>query len=139
MSRKLLTIMLVTVAAVMALAVIASCSSGKPANLEEYFKAHESEWNSTVVNAIGTSSEIFDVDISVTENTINQIMTYKTTYPADAIATIQAAFAKQENILMSSLSTKIQEIEKMTGFDISWFFEYRNGDGTPIYSATATD
>ena len=137
MSKKLLMVLLVAVTAVVSLAVIVGCSS-KPANLEEYFKAHESEWNDAVAQIVESGGDVLDVEMTVEENTINQIMTYKTTYPAAAVEQMKTAFAGQEEALLSSLSEQIKSIEKETGFDISWYFEYRNGDGSPIYSMTAT-
>lgn len=132
---RIVTLALVAVAMVAALALVVGCGSSSSKTLESYFKANQSEWNSAVQQIKESGGDVLDVDMSVSGNKISQIMTYKQTFPAEAVSTIKASLEGQVDQLKSTVKTQIQAMEKQVGISgITWFFDYRNGDGKSIFS-----
>ena len=138
MRSRIMTTALIVVALVAALAVAVSCSSS-PKTLEDYFAANQSEWDEAVASIQEGTQGVMDVDLSVKGNTITQIMTYTQTYAPDAVAAMKTYFEGQADSFMANLKSQIATMEEKTGIKgITWEFSFNNGDGTPIYQATAT-
>ncbi|MDO5117977.1 MAG: DUF4854 domain-containing protein [Eggerthellaceae bacterium] len=132
---RIVTLALVAVAMVAALALVVGCGSSSSKTLESYFKANQSEWNSAVAQIKESGGDTLDVDMSVTGNKISQIMTYKQTFSDEAVATIKSNIEAQADTLKSTIKSQIKAMEKEVGISgITWFFDYRNGDGKSIYS-----
>lgn len=132
---RITTLALVAVAMCAALVLAVGCGSGSSKTLESYFKANSSEWNSAVAQIKESGGDILDVDMSVSGNKISQIMTYKQTFPAEAVEVMKSSLEGKAANLKAQVSTQIKAMEKETGISgITWFFDYRNGDGKSIFS-----
>ena len=130
---RITTLALVAVAMCAALVLAVGCGSSK--TLESYFKANSTEWNDAVSQIKASGGDILDVDMSVSGNKISQIMTYKQTFPAEAVDAMKSSLEGQAANLKAQVSTQIKAMEKETGISgITWFFDYRNGDGKSIFS-----
>lgn len=132
---RITTLALVVVAMCAALVLAVGCGSGSTKTLESYFKSNQSEWNTAVDQIKASGGDILDVDMSVSGNKISQIMTYKQTFPEDAVAVMKSSLEGQAENLKSTVATQIAAMEKETGISgITWYFDYRNGDGKSIFS-----
>ena len=130
---RITTLALVAVAMCAALVLAVGCGSSK--TLESYFKANATEWNDAVSQIKASGGDILDVDMSVSGNKISQIMTYKQTFPAEAVDAMKSSLEGQAANLKAQVSTQLKAMEKETGISgITWFFDYRNGDGKSIFS-----
>ena len=130
---RITTLALVVVAMCAALVLAVGCGGSK--TLESYFKANSSEWNSAVAQIKESGGDVLDVDMSVSGNKISQIMTYKQTFPPEAVEIMKSSLEGQAENLKAQVSTQIKAMEKETGISgITWFFDYRNGDGKSIFS-----
>ena len=113
----------------------ASASAATGNTLEGYFKEHLAEWETTVAQIKEKAGDVMDVDMTITGNRISQIMTYKQTFPAEAVDAMKSSLEGQAANLKAQVSTQIKAMEKETGISgITWFFDYRNGDGKSIFS-----
>lgn len=131
---KLTTIALVVVSLVAVLALVVGCSKA-PKTLEEYFKANQAEWEEIVTEVQQSGQGMMDIDLTLDGNKISQIMTFTTTYSSDQAAQIAENLANAAGTLESQIKSQIQLIEKEANIDgVTWFFDYRNGDGTSLFS-----
>lgn len=147
---KTITLAALVVALVAALALVAGCSAGGGSSsassaaapqktLETYVKANQSEWDSVVAQLKESGGDVMDVDMSVSGNTITQIMTYKQTFTSEQVAIIKSNLEGQSNEMLANVADQIAEMEKASDVSgIEWVFEYRNGDGQTISAFTAT-
>ena len=147
---KTITVAALVVALVAALALVAGCSAGGGSSsassaaapqktLETYVKANQSEWDSVVAQLKESGGDVMDVDMSVSGNTITQIMTYKQTFTSEQVAIIKSNLEGQSNEMLANVADQIAEMEKASDVSgIEWVFEYRNGDGQTISAFTAT-
>jgi len=107
--------------------------------LEDYFKAHQSEWDDAVKQIKQSGGDIIVVEMSVSGNQINQIMTYKQTFNDEQVAAMKASLDQNIADMQASLSSQIAQMEAAAGVQgVTWHFEYRNGDGKVISSFTAS-
>lgn len=150
---KTITLAALVVALVAALALVAGCSAGGGSSsagsassaaapqktLETYVKANQSEWDSVVAQLKESGGDVMDVDMSVSGNTITQIMTYKQTFTSEQVAIIKSNLEGQSGEMLANVADQIAEMEKASDVSgIEWVFEYRNGDGQTISAFTAT-
>lgn len=103
--------------------------------LEEYFAANKAEWETAVAQIKEKAGDTMDVDMSLAGNKISQIMTYKVTYSEEAVAQMKERFAASADSLRSQTGAQIKTMEQALGVNgITWYFDYRNGDGASIYA-----
>ena len=102
---RITTLALVAVAMCAALVLAVGCGSSK--TLESYFKANSTEWNDAVSQIKASGGDILDVDMSVSGNKISQIMTYKQTFPAEAVDAMKSSLEGLLPLLISQRLLKI--------------------------------
>ena len=135
LAQKRKKIALIAAAAVCLVAIIAGIVYLMLPTLEGYFREHKVEWDSAVAQIEQSGGDYLDVDMSVSRNKISQIMTYKRTYSAEEVKAMKASFKNATDNLKTAVSKQIKSMEEETGISgITWYFEYRNGDGSLIYA-----
>lgn len=111
----------------------ASASAAAQGTLEDYFKTHQSEWDNAVASIKESGGDVMGVDLTVSGNKISQIMTFKQTYNESQVEQIKANLEAQIDGLKTQVSQQVKSMEQAAGISgITWFFDYRNGDGTSI-------
>ena len=135
MRTRIVSLVLTLIAAVAAFTVITGCGSN--ATLEKYFQDHPDEWSDVEDELKDMGGEMFTVDLSVKDNQITQIMTYKETFDADSVAQMKEYFTNNEAALREEIVQSIATIEKQASISgVTWLMQYNNGDGTEIFSLT---
>ena len=135
MKSRALLITLAVVAAVASLALIAGCGS-KP-TLEQYFQNHEDEWAEVQDQVKNLAGEMFEIDMTVKDNQISQVMTYTETFGEEQLAAMKDYFEQQKAAIQEQVAGSIALIQQQTDAEgVTWVMKYNNGDGAEIFSMT---
>ena len=135
MKSRALLITLTVVAAVASLALIAGCGS-KP-TLEQYFQNHEDEWAEVQDQVKNLAGEMFEIDMTVKDNQISQVMTYTETFGEEQLAAMKDYFEQQKAAIQEQVAGSIALIQQQTDAEgVTWVMKYNNGDGAEIFSMT---
>jgi len=112
----------------------------KDLTLEEYFADHEDELNNIKksMNEDESYKDLVTIDLTVKENTLSYIYTFKETYSDEQIEGFKPDLkTSMEGEVKTTMQDKIKEIESQYGISgVKLYMEYRNGDGTKIYGTT---
>ena len=135
MKSRALLITLAVVAAVASFALIAGCGS-KP-TLEQYFQNHEDEWAEVQDQVKNLAGEMFEIDMTVKDNQISQVMTYTETFGEEQLAAMKDYFEQQKAAIQEQVAGSIALIQQQTDAEgVTWVMKYNNGDGAEIFSMT---
>lgn len=116
-----------------AASVASASSAASAATLEEYFAKHQDEWDAIVKPIKESAGSIMDVDISISGNQINMVLTYTETYSDEAVERMRQSLEEQSDSMKSSVGSDLKQLERQYGFTgLTWHTEYRNGDGKLI-------
>ena len=145
MRKRIALVSIIVIALAASLAFVVGCSnssgSSKAATktLETFVNDNKADWDKTVKQLKDSGGDILDVEVTVEGNTINQIMTYKNQFTDEQVAVVKKNLDDQSSSMISQISSQIKDMEKAAGVTgITWYFEYRNGDGKTIASYQAT-
>ena len=145
MRKRIALVSIIVIALAASLAFVVGCSnssgSSKAATktLETFVNDNKADWDKTVKQLKDSGGDILDVEVTVEGNTINQIMTYKNQFTDEQVAVVKKNLDDQSSSMISQISSQIKDMEKAAGVTgITWYFEYRNGDGKTIASYEAT-
>ena len=145
MHKRIALVSIIVIALAASLAFVVGCSnssgSSKAATktLETFVNDNKADWDKTVKQLKDSGGDILDVEVTVEGNTINQIMTYKNQFTDEQVAVVKKNLDEQSSSMISQISSQIKDMEKAAGVTgITWYFEYRNGDGKTIASYQAT-